>query len=309
MNKNVGLYILKFISIYIISFQLTHAGQLKIALSFDDAPMPDSALMSGRDRTNKIIAALTTNKVSDALFFVKANNISSANEERLKQYTAAGYHLANHSFSHQSANEITVDEFLIDVYRAHLILKKFDNVLPYFRFPFLHYGADQESVQALQSGLTEMGYKDGFVTIDNFDWYMNSLLNQAKTEGKSIDYKKAEKVYVNTIYDAIIFYDDLARKAKLDSPKHVLLLHENDTTALFLGALIRHIKKNGGDIISSQEAYSDLAYEVFPKTAFHKQGRVAAIAEKSGIPLNQLRSEAEDPKFLEKLFETEGVIE
>jgi peptidoglycan-N-acetylglucosamine deacetylase len=165
----------------------------KIALTFDDAPTPDSALLTGTERTQKIVATLQANKVKDALIFVKAENLNEATLNRLKHYTNAGMHLANHSFSHQSANELTTNDFLTDAYRAHLLLKDLDNFLPYFRPPYLHYGKDLNSIMQIQKNIAQLNYQDGFVTIDNADWYINSILVKAAQEGKKIDLKKSPR--------------------------------------------------------------------------------------------------------------------
>ncbi|MEY4589949.1 MAG: hypothetical protein RL497_2025 [Pseudomonadota bacterium] len=280
----------------------------KIALTFDDAPTPDSALLTGYERTQKIIAALQTHKVPDALFFVKAENLNEETLNRLKHYTNAGLHLANHSFSHQSAHELSTHEFLTDAYRAHLLLKDLDNFLPYFRPPYLHYGKDLNAVAYIQKNLAQLNYQDGFVTIDNADWYINSLLVKAAQEGKKINLKKARALYVQVIWEAIVFFDTLAQKTCGKSPNHVLLLHENDTTALFLSDLIRHIRKNGGEIISPQQAYADPIYKQFPANAFQKQGRIAAMAQLQGVPIEQLKHPAEDSRYLDALFKKHAVI-
>lgn len=281
----------------------------RIALTFDDAPTPDSALMTGTERAQKIVTALQNNHIKDAYFFVKADNINAQTEGRLKLYSSAGFHLANHSFSHPSANEVAVNDFLTDVYKAHLVLKDMANFVPYFRFPYLHYGKDVASIAHLQKNLVEMGYQDGFVTIDNADWYINSIIVKAAQEGKSINYKKASQLYVNVIWEAIVFFDKIAQKTYGKSPPHVLLLHENDSTALFLSDLIRHIRKNGGEIISPQEAYADPVYAPFPATLFHKQGRVAAVAETQGVAVQLLKHPAENTDYLDALFKKYKVIQ
>ena len=56
--------------VLLLANPLCHARE--IALTFDDAPTPDSALMTGDERTTRLIAALQHAKVPDALFFVKA---------------------------------------------------------------------------------------------------------------------------------------------------------------------------------------------------------------------------------------------
>jgi peptidoglycan/xylan/chitin deacetylase (PgdA/CDA1 family) len=280
----------------------------EIALTFDDAPTPDSALMTGAERTQKIIAALQEAGVKDALFYVKADYINPQTAERLKQYTAAGFHLANHSFSHQSANKVDVKTYLMDVYKAHLTLKDFDNLLNYHRFPYLHYGNDLVAINKLQSLLGELGYKDGYVTIDNFDWYISSLITKAVEEGQQLDYDKARDFYVNTLYEAIEFYDAIARQTLKRSSRHVLLLHENDAAALFVGDLIKHLRNKGWKIISSQRAYQDPIAKKFPQTAFHKQGRVAAIANSKGVPETALRHPSENEAYLLKAFNEAGIV-
>lgn len=279
-----------------------------IALSFDDAPTGDSTIFSGEERSKKIVAALQKNTVADALFFIKADNINASSRSRLELYSAAGYHLANHSFSHQSANELSLKDFLLDASNADLALKKFNNVLPYFRPPYLHYGRDLAAVTALRDGLQALGYQDGFVTIDNYDWYINALLVKAAEEQRPIDYKKARDLYIQVIWEAIVFFDEIAIQTLGRSPKHILLLHENDSTALFLDDLIKHIKHNGGKIISPQEAYADPAYKDWPITAFQKQGRIAALAASRGVPEERLRHPAESTEYLDALFNAKQVI-
>lgn len=280
----------------------------EIAFTFDDAPTPDSALMTGQERTTRIIDTLIAAKVPDALFFVKADYINSDTQKRLKQYTAAGFHLANHSYSHKSASELGILDYPADVYKAHLLLKPYKNFLLYHRFPYLHYGKDVAAITSLQQSLTELGYKDGYVTIDNFDWYVSSLLTKAAEEKKTIDYDKARKFYVEMLYESIEFYDAMAKKSLGRSPQHVMLLHENDAAALFVGDLIAHLRTKGWKIVSPQQAYQDPIARNFPNVAFHKQGRVAAIANSKGAPESELRHPSENIEYLDKAFSAANII-
>lgn len=300
INYSLAAWIILALNLLLVQHSLAFSG--KIALTFDDAPTPDSALLTGTARTQKIIAALKKHQVPDALFFVKADHLNPSTLQRLKLYTDAGFHLANHSFSHQSANQISADEFLVDAYRAHLALKDLPNFLPYFRPPFLHYGKTIEDQQKIQHNLVQLGYRDGFVTVDNADWYINSLLVKAAETGKKIDFKKASKLYVEVLWQAIEFYDAIAHKNLGASPTHVLLLHENDTSALFLADLIAHIRKQGATLVAPQDAFVDAVFAQFPATLFHKQGRVAALAHIKGVAIKSLKHPAEETEYLDKLF-------
>ncbi|MEN0039485.1 MAG: polysaccharide deacetylase family protein [Cellvibrio sp.] len=300
----ISLYFMFALSLLVTSV----VNAREIALTFDDAPTPDSALMTGQERTEKLIATLTAAKIPDALFFVKADYINDDTRTRLKKYTAAGFHLANHSYSHKSASELGAVDYPVDVYKAQLLLKPFANVLPYHRFPFLHYGKDLAMITSLQQSLTDLGYKDGYATVDNFDWYISSLLTNAAEEKKTIDYEKARKFYVETLYESIEFYDAIAQKSLGRSPQHVMLLHENDAAALFVGDLIAHLRAKGWKIVSPQQAYQDPIARNFPNVAFHKQGRVAAIANSKGVPESELRHPSENETYLKQAFVAAGII-
>lgn len=301
MDKRCLLFLVAF-----IVPQIIHAKE--IALTFDDAPTPDSVLMTGAERTQKIIAALQQSKVPDVLVFVKADYITPQTAERLKQYTDAGFHLANHSYSHESANKMGVNAYAEDAYKAHLALKPFKNVMGYHRFPYLHYGKNPSEINQLQELLAELGYKDGYVTIDNFDWYISFLLTKAAEEKRTINYEKARDLYVNTLYDSIEFYDALAKRALKRSPRHVLLLHENDAAAMFVGDLVKHLRSKGWKIISPQRAYQDPIAKNFPQVAFHKQGRLAAIANSKGVPEAELRHQSESEVYINEAFAKAGVV-
>lgn len=299
--------ILGCVAIFFMSVSSSFARE--IALTFDDVPTPDTVLMTGNERTEKLIAALKSARVPDAMFYINANSINADTQKRILQYANAGFHLANHTFSHRSANDISADDYLADVYRAHLLIENLPNFLAFHRFPFLHYGKDEASVGYLRSELRQLGYQDGYVTIDNFDWYISSLITKAAAEKKIIYFDKARDFYVQTMMKSIEFYDALAIRTLKRSPRHVLLLHENDAAALFVDDLVVELRKQGWKIISPQKAYQDPIARQFPKTAFYKQGRVAAIAHSKGVPEIKLRAESENIGYLDNMFKELGVAQ
>jgi peptidoglycan-N-acetylglucosamine deacetylase len=280
----------------------------EIALTFDDAPTPDSALMTGSERTEKLITALTSVGVKDALFFIKADYINDETKKRLLKYADAGFHLANHSYSHRSAEKIPNDDYLADVYRADLLIKNLPNFLPYHRFPYLHPGKDKAAIDYLQKELTQLGYRDGYVTVDNFDWFISALLTKAVEENKTIDYERARDFYVQSLINSIEFYDAIAQKSLQRSPRHVLLLHENDAAALFVDDLVLELRKQGWKIISPQKAYQDKIAKQYPETLFQKQGRVSAIAASKGFSEAELRHESENETYLTAAFNAAGIV-
>lgn len=274
----------------------------ELAITFDDAPTLDSALMTGAERTQRIIAALQKAQVPDALFFVQADRLNKTTQARLDQYAAAGFHIANHSYSHQSASALGVENYIADVNSAHDLLKNQQHFLPFHRFPYLDCGKDKASILAIRDSLSKLGYQDGYITISNYDWHISSLLAKAVDNKKSINYGNAKQFYVETLFSAIEFYDELAQKAIGKSPKHVLLLHENDAAALFLGDLIAHLHSKGWKIISPQQAYEDPIARNLSNIAYPEQNRVVALARQSGVPDDKLHPVSENVNYLDEAF-------
>ncbi|WP_371185842.1 polysaccharide deacetylase family protein [Thalassotalea maritima] len=277
----------------------------QIAITFDDAPLSGSHLMAGKEKTKLIINHLKDNKVSDALFFVTTGNIHTESDiHRLQAYTDAGFHLAHHSHNHISANKVDTQVYLDDFDTSHAMLQKYQGVLKFHRHPYLHYGQSVNKREAIATHLKRKGYQLGYVTVDNYDWYINAKLVNAQASGLQVDYEKLGQLYVDALWASIEFYDSLAQKHLKRSPKHVLLLHENEVAALYLDKLIQHIRAKGWEIISPQHAYTDpiaARYDAKSST-FNKQGRVASILHSSGVDTAELRHESENTDYIDQLF-------
>ncbi|MBQ4811489.1 polysaccharide deacetylase family protein [Pseudoalteromonas luteoviolacea] len=286
------------------------AESKEIALTFDDAPLPGSSLMSGEEKTHRIIQGLQGQQVDDALFFVTTGNIQDEQgAQRIKAYTRAGFHLGHHSHRHMSLNKSSSSDYLQDFDQSHSILQGYNNVLKLHRFPFLHYGETKEKRDQIKTGLEKYEYQIGYVTVDNFDWYLNSKLLEAVNSKQTINYDNLKKVYVDTIWRSIEFYDQVATQYLKKEVKHVLLLHENELAALFIGDLVAHIKSKGWKIISPSKAFTDPVLAKYHTSLnFNKQGRVAALAHFEGAEKALLRSEMENTQYLDDLLKRNDVF-
>lgn len=279
----------------------------EIALTFDDAPIRDGAYFSGSARTQTLIAKLKESGVPQVAFFCITSNLDSLGTARLRQYAAAGHIIANHTHSHTSMRQLGVKNYIQDIFRADAILKKYPGFQAWFRYPFLDEGRTREERDAIRQALAARGYMNGYVTIDNYDWYLERLFQGARREKKPIDYTQLRRLYLEHLGNSIVFYDQMARAVLGRSPKHVLLLHENDLAALYVEELVAWLRENGWKIISPVAAYTDPIAQNIPDVLLNNQGRVAAIAKAAGYsgPFSQ---EAEDEAFLEQLFKHSGVI-
>jgi len=153
--------------------------------------------------------------------------------------------------------------------------------VPLFRYPYSHEGTAEATQKPVRDALDRMGYELGYFTVDGADWYVQSMYQDALAQGKHVDYEALKEIYLDTEWRAIEFYDVLARATLGRSPKHVLILHESDINALFLGDLIRHIKSKGWKIIPAKEAFADPMAKEIPRGDV-TQSRLAGLAVEAG---------------------------
>lgn len=274
----------------------------EIALTLDDAPRENSAHFDGATRTSKLIATLKRADVAQIAFFCNTVRMDAAGAARIKAYADAGHLIANHSHTHADLHQVGVQAFVAEIDTADRILRTFPNFRPWFRFPYLHEGKTVEVRDALRSELKQRGLLSAYVTVDTFDWHMDRLFQDAVAARKTVDFDRLRDAYVDVLSESIEFYDEVAVKELGRSPRHVLLLHENDLAAMYLGDLVQRLRKNGWKIISPELAFQDPIARVDPDTMLLGQGRVIAIAAAKGYagPTERWEDEAKLQREFER---------
>jgi peptidoglycan-N-acetylglucosamine deacetylase len=285
------------------------ASSQQIALTFDDAPLGNGPFFSGSERTTRIIQALKVNNVDQVAFFVVTGFIDSANIDRLNRYKSAGHVLANHSHTHSWIRSIGTANYIRDIAKADSLLKSSGESMPWYRYPFLDEGRTKGSRDSIRTALKTLNLTNGYVTVDNYDWYLNGAMRNAIGQKKNVNFERMKNVYLDHIWQSIQFYDRIGRQVLNRSPKHVLLLHENDLAALFLDDLIKLLRSKGWKIISPVEAYADPIAKEIPDVLFNGQGRLGAIAFAKGIKPAELVQESEDEAYLDQLLEEKKVFQ
>lgn len=278
-------------------------AQKQIALTFDDAPRPDTSL-SSEQRTELLLQALVASGVEQAMFFVTTKHVTEQTQPILTQYQQHGHLIANHSDQHRWLHRTELAEYQQDVLTAHQALRDYPHYQAFFRYPYLDEGRDPKVVKKMQKFLRKNGLQNGYVTVDNYDWYLDKLYQDATKAGHSINMDQLQKLYIDVLWAAIQHSDRIAEQYLGRSPKHVLLLHDNDLAAYFIDDLVAHLKAQGWEVISPLDAFLDPIAQQTPKTLFTGQGRVAALARDAGASPKELVHVAEDEAELQRLFKT-----
>ncbi len=280
----------------------------EIAITIDDTTLPDGPLFDGEKRTRMLIDALANAGVDEAMFFVTTGNVEQAGpagDARIRAYAEAGHALANHSHSHLWLHEQDADDYIADLDRAIARLARFDNVQPYFRFPYLDEGREVAKRDRLRAALAERGLRNGYVTVGTWDWFLVSLVSEAQSQGIDVSMDALRDLYVDIFVTSAEYYDELARQALGRSPRHVLLLHENDLAALFIDDAVAALRRAGFRVIRATDAFDDPIAADEPDTLYLGQGRVAALAHVAGVADEDLRSPTENADYLRARFDAE----
>ncbi|WP_448661816.1 polysaccharide deacetylase family protein [Sphingomonas sp. CJ20] len=272
----------------LLAFSAPAHAQKRIALTFDDVPRSRGAFLTPEERTDRLIAAFRKARVKVGLF-VNPGQIGVEDgvggAERIARYVRAGHVIANHGYSHLSLSATPVDTYLADLDRAEAWLQPQPGYRPWYRFPFLDEGrGDKAKRDALRAALKARGLQNGYVTVDGSDWNMESNTIQAVKAGKTIDRAALRDLYVETMVEAAEFADGLAIKTLGRQPAQVILLHETDLAALYIGDVIRELRRRGWQIISPDQAYADPIHTAMPDVPSAQGTLLESMAWEKGLP-------------------------
>jgi peptidoglycan-N-acetylglucosamine deacetylase len=231
----------------------------RIAISFDDTPRRPGAFLNAEARPQLLLTQLRQARVGQVAFFVNPGRVDASNgyAKLLDSYAQAGHVLANHTAHHPQLSSTTAPAFLADIDEADAWLKPRKGYRPWFRFPQLDEGGkDMAKRDAVRAGLKTRGLNNGYVTADGWDWFLESLTVDAAKAGRKIDMAALRKLYVGTHLEAADFADRLGRRTLGYAPPQILLLHDTDLAALYIGDLVSALRADGWTIISADKAYA-----------------------------------------------------
>ncbi len=278
------------------------ASAQQIALTIDDSPGRNSAMYSGMERSQVIIQQLADTNVDQVAFFVIGEWADSRQGlKRTRMYAEAGHLIANHSYHHWNLDKVDAALYAEDILDAEAVIGDLPNFMKWYRFPLLHEGDTPEKRDHLREFLASHDYRNGYATVDNWDFYINRLLQIGLKAGRSLNKDNLRKVYLEHMWNAIAFYDGVAKQFIPHPVKHTLLLHDNDVTAMFIKDLVELLREKDWTIVSPEDTFADTFVGAAPDVMLNNQGRVMAIAKTRGYA-GPYRS-GEDEQSLQEMFD------
>jgi peptidoglycan-N-acetylglucosamine deacetylase len=249
-----------------------------VAVTIDDLPAPGGGLVQNtiaglRENTEKLLAACrkagvpVVGFVNEAKLAVSGESADdrAAREAVLKLWTDNGFELGNHTLTHGSLNQGTLDGFKQDVIDGEPVTRRLmeekGGTLRYFRHPFLHVGTTLDVRRASEAFLVERGYTIAPVTVDGKDYIYASVYATAMRKGDKELAAKLAADYLRFSDEKFAFAEQTATRLMGRDINHVLLMHANAINADHFGALAAVIKKRGYRFITLEEALKDEAYK------------------------------------------------
>lgn len=272
----------------------------QVAITMDDPNTSETPRLSAEERNRAILDALRAHSNLKAALFVCGKRVANEPGRRLLGEWNDGRHIiANHSYSHPyfHSKNISVEGFIEDIQRGEAVIKDFTQFRKLFRFPFLKEGNTVEKRDRLRAFLRERGYRNGYVTIDASDWYIDDRLRERLAKEPGADTAPYRDFYLKHIWDRATFYNSLVQKMSGGSVKHMLLIHHNLLSAMFLGDLLNMFKSRGWKLIDAEDAFQDKFFSQSPAILPAGESLVWALAKQTGKFERLLRYPGEDSEY------------
>jgi len=274
MKKNKYLFLIfGFIFFSILSCILPQNQKSKIAVTMDDLLLQRVDHFEN-NKLQKIFDKLIKNIKSQripVIGFVNEIKLQVKGEYdirrivSLKKWLNAGLDIGNHTFSHPSLHDLSVEKFEEEILKGEKITRELLNQnkkeLKYFRHPYLQTGRSLEAKNTIEQFLSDHKYTVAPVTIDNADWIFASAYDKAIDSNKAEIMKQIGTEYINYMKSKIKYWQGQSIALFGRNINHVLLIHANTLNAEYFPELCKMIRSMNYKFVSLDEALHDEAYK------------------------------------------------
>ncbi|MGD9630510.1 MAG: polysaccharide deacetylase family protein [Pyrinomonadaceae bacterium] len=259
--------------LFLVSVSWAQVFDRTIAVTVDDLPVVStrSDLKTRQEITRRLLGHIKKAKVP-AIGFVNENKLyidGKRNEDQvelLRMWLDAGLELGNHTYSHRSADAVSVDEYTKDIIRGEEITKELLKAkgmkMRYFRHPFLQTGSDMAVKVTIYKFLAENGYTVAPVTFDNADYIFARAYDNARDQRSADLMRRVGEAYVPYMESKLDYWERQSMKTLGRPMSHTLLLHANSINATYFGDLSAMLMKRGYRFVTLEDSLKDEAYRL-----------------------------------------------
>jgi peptidoglycan-N-acetylglucosamine deacetylase len=238
----------------------------QLAITMDDLPV-HGPLPPGDTRENvgrRILAAFKAAGVPEVYGFVNGFHLDRepGSDSALAAWTATGYPLGNHTWSHRNLNQIGAQEFESELTRNEATLKRFGggDLRRWLRYPYLVEGSDPAKRDSVRAILARHGYRIAAVTMDYSDWQWNEAFVRCMAPGREAGLAALERAYLENVREAANRSRTLSRALYGRDVPYVLLTHIGAFNARMMPRVLEVYREEGFRFTTLEAAQRDSVY-------------------------------------------------
>jgi peptidoglycan/xylan/chitin deacetylase (PgdA/CDA1 family) len=264
----------------------------QLAITMDDLPV-HGTLPPGETRLSvaqKILAAFKAAGVPEVYGFINGYQLERepGSEAALSAWTAAGYPLGSHTWSHQNLNRIGAQEFDAEVARNEETLRRFGGgeLRKWLRYPYLAEGNDPAKRDSARAVLARRGYRIAAVTMDYSDWQWNDAFVRCMAPGRESELAALDTAYLANVRETADRSRALSRALYGRDVPYVLLTHIGMMEARMMPRVLEVYRQAGFRFTTLEAAQRDSIYrrDVDPGLAAGPPS-LEARAQQRGLPV------------------------
>ena len=188
----------------------------------------------------------------------------SAKIALLRMWLDAGHELGNHGYSHRNINDISMEEYQLEILKGERITRPLavGAGMPYryYRHPYLSAGDNLKVRRALDTFLLEHNYTIAPNTITYQDYTFSGAYETALIRHDTALAKKIRDAYLAYTLERWEAAEQQARDIFGRNIRHILMVHANRLNADAFGDVAAMMKERGYSFISIDEALKDPVY-------------------------------------------------
>jgi peptidoglycan/xylan/chitin deacetylase (PgdA/CDA1 family) len=179
------------------------------------------------------------------------------------------------------------------------LLERRGRRLQYFRHPQLRTGPTPEYKAALDTLLTERGYRVAPVTVDNNDFVFADVYWRARERNDRATMARVADAYVPYMENVFAHFERLSLDFLGYELPQVLVLHASELNADYLDDLIGMLRRRNYEFVTLDAALEDPAYSLPDAIAPRGLSWLHRWMQAKGLPLQM---EPLEPAFVRDLF-------
>ena len=281
----------------------------QFSITMDDFYWQNPIKQTAQERNQSILDTFSQHKIKAAAFVIGRNVEKQDGKDIVAAWDKAGHLIGNHTYSHREFNapEADLKTYQEDILRAEALLKDYPRFRKYLRFPMLKEGDTVAKRDGMRAFMSQHGYRNGHVTIDNSDWAIDQRLTARLKKDPNADLKPYRDFYLEHMWARARYYDSLAQRVVGRTVKHTILVHFNLLNGLFLNNVIMMLKAKGWQPIDAEEAFTDSVFLAQPKVVPAGESIIWSLAKEKGTIAKSLRYPAEDAMYENKRMNKLGL--